>query len=313
MSAYPFENMRINADVRTTVMFQVPKMEDYYLGVVFRYTRTTWNGCIPLQAKYEGISIPPTKEDVTAWVLQCYADLDPGKNIMWQNSQRTFWQQKQAYDTQAVFEALNGQDSTTKWLCRKCGPVPQVNPQSGARIRALRMMGYYIATQKMLCPTCGKNTDFDLLVRLPRSAADNQKRFTIAKSLEAKIKTVLPLRDACFDSPQKASELIIDHKFPSSRWVNGETINETTMSDSEIKQKFQLLTNQTNLQKERYCQRCVLKGIRGDFFGIKWYYEGDENWAGSSKADEKGCVGCPWYDLVEWKRLFNEHLSNTTE
>ena len=164
----------------------------------------------------------------------------------------------------------------TKWQCRKCGPVPQANPQPAARIKKLRESGYYIATMKKDCPTCGKKEFYDLLIRLPRKAADNEKRFSISTSLQNKIKNVLPLKDACFDSPQTASELVIDHKFPSSRWVNGETVNETNMSEEEIKKKFQLLTNQTNLQKERYCKKCVSEGIRGDFFGIKWFYEGDE-------------------------------------
>ena len=162
----------------------------------------------------------------------------------------------------------------------------------------------------MDCATCGGKQFFDLLIRLPRHAADNEKRFSIPVSLQNRIKTVLPLKDACFDSSQTVSELIIDHKFPSSRWVNGETINNTTMPDAEIKRKFQLLTNQTNLQKERYCKRCVLTGKRGDFFGIKWYYDGDENWRGTSKADENGCIGCCWYDLVLWKEKFNEYLSS---
>ena len=80
------------------------------------------------------------------------------------------------------------------------------------------------------------------------------------------------------------------------------------MSENEIKNKFQLLTNQTNLQKERYCKRCVSAGKRGDFFGIKWYYKGSENWEGSSKADENGCIGSPWYDLIKWKAEFNKFL-----
>lgn len=82
------------------------------------------------------------------------------------------------------------------------------------------------------------------------------------------------------------------------------------MSVEDIQKKFQLLTNQTNLQKERYCQRCVTEGVRGDFFGIEWYYEGDKNWRGTSKADENGCVGCPWYDLHKWKDEFNKHLKS---
>ena len=81
------------------------------------------------------------------------------------------------------------------------------------------------------------------------------------------------------------------------------------MTEDEIKDKFQILSNQTNLQKERYCQRCVMENIRGDFFGIEWYYQGDNQWKGNSKADEGGCNGCPWYDIKYWKTEFNKHLS----
>lgn len=306
--AYPFENKRINPNVITGNFFQIYGMQDYYLGVTFRYHAKTWNGCIPIISKYQGTDIPLTVADVEAWVLHCYDELDPGKNNLWQNTQRQFWENKQAFATQAVFDALNGEDSLTKWQCRKCGPVPQSNPQPAARIKALKQIGYYIATMKMDCATCGGKQFLDLLIRLPRHAADNEKRFSISVNLQNRIKSVLPQKDACFDSAQMPSELIIDHKFPSSRWVIGESINATDMSDEEIKHKFQLLTNQTNLQKERYCKRCVSDGIRGDFFGIKWYYEGDEQWRGTSKADENGCVGCCWYDLAVWKQYFNDHL-----
>ena len=306
--AYPFENKKITPDIRTGELFQIHGMQDYYLGVTFRYHTKTWNGCIPVKSKYQGTDIPLTEDDVRAWVSQCYTELDPGRSDVWQKEQRHYWEGRQAFDTQAVFDALNGTDVLTKWQCRKCGPVPQANPQAGARIKKLRESGYYIATLKKECPTCGKKEYFDLLIRLPRKAAGNEKRFSISVKLQNRIKSVLPLKDACFDSPQAAQELIIDHKFPSSRWVNGETVNETEMSEEEIRKKFQLLTNQTNLQKERYCKRCVSEGIRGDFFGIRWFYEGDEKWRGASKADENGCIGCCWHDLNEWKKRFHEYL-----
>lgn len=233
--SYDFENKKINANVRTGELFQIHGMQDYYLGVTFRYHAKTWNGCVPIKSKYQGTDIPRTYEDVKEWVLQCYTELDPGRNDVWQNEQRHYWENRQAFDTQAVFDALNGNDVMTKWQCRKCGPVPQANPQPAARIKKLRESGYYIATMKKDCPTCGKKEFYDLLIRLPRKAADNEKRFSISTSLQNKIKNVLPLKDACFDSPQTASELVIDHKFPSSRWVNGETVNETNMSEEEIK------------------------------------------------------------------------------
>ena len=42
--------------------------------------------------------------------------------------------------------------------------------------------------------------------------------------------------------------------------------------------------------------------------GIDWYSEGDCRWSGDNKSDEKGCVGCPWYDLADWKEKFNKIL-----
>lgn len=309
--AYPFENRQVNRDIKINTLFNIAKMEDVYLSVRFRYQRVVWNGAVPIKAKYQGVDIPLTTEDVFDWVQTCYDALNPAKYQLWQNQQNQFWQNKNSEDTKLVFDALNGTENTTRWLCRKCGPVPAVNPQPAARIRSLKQMGYHIATIQLECSSCGNKQYFDLLIRLPRHAADNQKRFKISKSLRSRILEILPNVDCVFETPLDEKACIIDHKFPSSRWVNGETVNHTTMPANEIKKKFQILSNQTNLQKERYCQRCVLEGKRGDFFGIEWYYEGDENWRGTSKADENGCIGCPWYDVKKWKTEFNQHLKET--
>ena len=283
-------------------------MQDVFLEVTFRYHTISWNGAVPIKAKYQGIDVPMTKIDVEEWVKECYKQLDPGKHDVWQKEQDSFWQTKRAFDSKAIFNALSGKENFTKWHCRKCGPVSRVNPQPAARIKKIKTYGFFIVTSKQSCTNCGKKTHFDLLIRLPRKAANNEKRNPIPRSLGKRIKEFYSYKDACFGEKLGERELVIDHKFPSSRWVQGETINETNMSDVKIKHKFQLLTNQMNLQKERYCQRCVLEGIRGDFFGIVWYYEGDRIWRGTSKADENGCVGCCWYDLILWKKTLNKHL-----
>ena len=285
-------------------------MEDFYIQVRFKYKSVVWNGAIPIKAKYQGVNIPLTNEDVFEWAKVCYSALNPAEYSSWQKEQDTFWNAKNSEDTKLVFDALNGTERTTKWLCRKCGPVPEVNPQPGARIRSLKQMGYHIATLKLECSSCGKKQYFDLLIRLPRHAADNQKRFTISAALRKKILTILPNRDCVFEESLNEKACVIDHKFPSSRWVNGETVNHTSMTEDEIRNKFQILSNQTNLQKERFCQRCVIEGIRGDYMGIEWYPEGDKEWRGTSKADENGCKGCPWYDVNEWKKKFNEYLKS---
>lgn len=306
--SYPFENKQVNRDIRINTLFNIAKMEDVYLSVRFRYQGVIWNGAVPIRAKYQGVNVPLTQADVFDWVQTCYDALNPAKYLVWQNQQNQFWQNKNSEDTKLVFDALNGTDNTTRWLCRKCGPVPAVNPQPASRIRSLKQMGYHIATMQLECSSCGNKQYFDLLIRLPRHAADNQKRFSISKALRDRILQILPNVDCVFETPLEEKACIIDHKFPSSRWVNGETINYTTMPEADIRKKFQILSNQMNLQKERYCQRCVLEGKRGDFFGIEWYYEGTNQWAGTSKADEGGCVGCPWYDIRRWKSEFNKHL-----
>ena len=101
----------------------------------------------------------------------------------------------------------------------------------------------------------------------------------------------------------------LEHPSGSIKHMGDNLTGEGEGDDEQIEVKFQLLTQQTNLQKDRYCFRCFNENIRGDFFGIKWYSKGDEYWQGANKSDENGCVGCPWYDLADWKKKFNEHLS----
>lgn len=310
----PYENLKIDSNIKTKKLFNIPKMEDLYLGVQFKYSSKTWNGCIPLRTKYQGLSIPDTLDDVCKWAKKCYNTLNPANYQLWQDNQIRFWNERNAPETRVVFNALNGNNSTTEWLCRKCGPVPRSNPQPGGRIRALRSCGYYTATQLQYCKTCGQKESFDLLIRLPRAEINSQERHPISEALRKKVIKTLSCKDACFGDKLEPSQAIVDHKFPSSRWVVGEpTPNRDDMPEEEIRRKFQILTNQTNLQKERYCKRCVLDGIRGDFFGIKWYYQGNENWEGQSKVDERGCIGCPWYDLLKWKEEFNRVLKKISE
>lgn len=49
-------------------------------------------------------------------------------------------------------------------------------------------------------------------------------------------------------------------------------------------------------------------------FGIPYYYEGTEDWDPSipqkGKQAERGCVGCPWYDIAAWRRALKEKLKH---
>ena len=98
-----------------------------------------------------------------------------------------------------------------------------------------------------------------------------------------------------------------DHKFSEIRWdENTKEENPDNMTDTEIRQKFQLLTNQRNQQKREVCRSCYQTGKRGIIFGIPFYYEGTEDWDDSiptrGREAEAGCIGCAWYDIAEWRR-----------
>ncbi|WP_270357803.1 hypothetical protein [Adlercreutzia equolifaciens] len=308
MSDLSFENTQVNKSIKTGKVFRVPKTMDQYLEVTFRYPGVIWRGAIPIRTDYQGTNIPLDYEDVCDWIEKCYELLDPGCAQIWTKEQEAFWDERNSDETRLVFEALNDVGKMTEWHCRKCGPVPSVNPQAASRIRAIKQNGFYIASMQKECANCGKKETFDLLIRLPRNASNSKQRSPISRKLKKRILDLLPSVDCVFQESVSSSSCVIDHKFPSSRWVNGESPNRDDMSDEEIIQKFQILSNRSNLQKERYCQQCVIDGVRGTFFGIEWYYEGDRKWDGTSKADEQGCVGCPWYDVERWRRCFNQYL-----
>ena len=77
--AYPFENKTVDNNIKILGLFQIEKMEDYYLQVRFKYQRIVWNGAIPLRAKYQGVNVPFTQEDVVEWARICYSALNPAE------------------------------------------------------------------------------------------------------------------------------------------------------------------------------------------------------------------------------------------
>ena len=89
------------------------------------------------------------------------------------------------------------------------------------------------------------------------------------------------------------------------------------LTDQEIKTEFQLMSNQCNLQKREVCRTCYQTNIRGYPFGIKFYYNGNENWSievpKTGKNAENGCVGCGWYDLEAWREALNQTILDSAQ
>lgn len=297
--------MANNKKYKLAEEFFIPeKTNDVFMDVEFVYKTKIWLGVLPKFLRYQGLDL--TEEEFYETVELSYELLSPENREKWLVESDKQWKDKNS-ETYKVLAALH----SGEWECRTCG-VARINDQPPARIKALKIKGYIIGSKRKPCATCSKKTMHDILVMLPSIQSKfedgNKLRAPMSSKLKERIKRELGKVEVCFNVKRTSVELLVDHKFPSQRWITKETANPDDMPIAEIKKKFQLLSNQTNMWKSRYCDTCAKTGKRGDFMGTKWYYQGDENWNGKTENDENGCVGCPWYDLELWKEKLNEKL-----
>ncbi|MDR0454225.1 MAG: hypothetical protein LBH05_05390 [Deferribacteraceae bacterium] len=198
-----------------------------------------------------------------------------------------------------------------KWNCVHCS-LPQ-NPNWARRIQDIKEFGYTLSTNtKYMCSRCRKNTTHIMLIPIKRGGVTGYE--TWSSKLRQKIIETLKYYDAFEAKSMKPESLLPDHKFPEIRWdINTRRDNMDDMSMNEIINDFQLLSNQRNLQKREICRNCYQTGKRGEIYGFKYYYQGEKEWdeslPKSGKLAEKGCIGCPWYDIEKW-RIYLKNILN---
>lgn len=185
------------------------------------------------------------------------------------------------------------------------------NNNGARRIQDIKDAGYTIAS----VPNAKNRMTSRILLPIPVHGEMGYENFA---QIKARIIRLLNGVNAYEAKPTAKKSLIPDHKFSEVRWdEDTKEENPETMSDAEIIQKFQLLDNQRNEQKREVCRKCFQEGIRGTIYGIKYFYEGSEKWDASipakGKAAEKGCVGCPWYDIEEWRRRLNKKVKENED
>lgn len=183
-----------------------------------------------------------------------------------------------------------------------------MNPNSARRIQDIKDAGYTLAS----VPRPGSLKGYNRIL-LPLPLHEEMGYETYTPQFKSRVIRLLKERNAFEARVTAKKTLIPDHKFSEVRWDDEtKAENSMDMTDAEIIQKFQLLDNQRNQQKREICRRCFQKGIRGTIYGIKYFYEGDEKWNLNipkvGKAAEKGCIGCPWYDIEMWRKMLNKHI-----
>jgi len=286
------------------------KASEEYLHVRFDYPETTWEGWVPVEYRRTGVSIKPEEEDkLVEYLNEVYEQMNPENYQEWLEKQKKFWREEKpnAATTKSFFDSL----IKGGWQCVEC-TLPK-NPNWARRIQDLKEFGYTIATDtRHYCPTCGKNKTHLMLLPIERGGVSGNGYETWSPYLRKRIIRVLGSIDVYEGS--FSAHCLPDHKFSEIRWdKNTKAENPDTMSDDEIRAKFQLLTNQRNQQKREICRTCFQTGKRGCIYGIPFFYKGGEDWDTAipkkGKEAEQGCIGCPWYDIAEWKRQLLKKLS----
>lgn len=184
------------------------------------------------------------------------------------------------------------------------------NPNSARRIQDIKDAGYTLASIPR-----PKGLGYNRIL-LPIPLHSRMGYETFSPQFRARVIRLLHERNAFEARKTNKKALLPDHKFSEVRWdADTKAENSMEMTDEEIIKKFQLLDNQRNLQKREICRRCFQEGKRGTIYGIEYFYEGDENWNSNipqvGKDAERGCVGCPWYDIDAWRAMLNKQISGT--
>lgn len=284
------------------------KASEEYLHCRFDYSVKVWDGWVPVEYRRTGVSIKADETDcLNTYLNQVYEQMRPEKFEDWKRKQDEFWREKsKAVTTKAFYDSL----IKGGWQCVEC-TLPK-NPNWARRIQDLKEFGYTLATDtKRYCPICKANKTHLILLPVERGLAEGNGYETWSPALRKRIIKVLGGIDV-YEGTANA-HCLPDHKFSEIRWdENTKTDNSDNMSDDEIRQKFQLITNQRNQQKREVCRTCFQTGKRGKIYGINYYYQGTENWdkeiPTKGKEAEKGCIGCPWYDIAEWKKQLMKKL-----
>lgn len=182
------------------------------------------------------------------------------------------------------------------------------NTNHASRRRDLRKLGYTITSIHV------KGVGYHyIMLPLPTHPESNYEKVpaNITQTL-ARLKRYV---EAYSGEKMDEDFLLADHKFPESRWdENTADINDPQMSESDILKKFQLLDNASNLRKKQMCESCAESGIRPSMYGIDFYYKGTKKWDSEiperGSEAEKGCIGCPWYDIEKWKKELNKQIKD---
>lgn len=285
------------------------KASEKYVDVTFKLSWGDWSGWIPIVYRRTGVSLV-SDEEISNYLLNIYTQMNSLSPENWLADEIEFWEteKSKAKTTREFFDVL----SLGGWKCRE-HELPK-NPNFARRIQDLKEFGYTLATDTTrFCEVCKSNKTHINLVPIKRVIIAGNGYETWSQALRKRIIKILKNYDVY--EGKVGQHLLPDHKFSEIRWdEDTKSENPDTMTEAEIREKFQLLSNQRNQQKREACRLCSQTNKRQFPFGIKYFYEGEEDWDSSipvkGKLAEQGCKGCGWYDMERWRQELLNELNN---
>lgn len=283
------------------------KASEDYIAVKFYYEGFNWSGLVPINYRRTGLNLK-TPDEINSHLNKVYDEIERSFNGSWHYDQEEYWrtEKSRAHTTKSFFDALA--KDPLSWKCPSCDFPVNKNP--ARRLQDLKEFGYTIATStNSYCHKCMSNQQLYMMLPIPRVALGGNGYETWSPALRKRILNVLGGIDVYENKYNKHA--LPDHKFPEIRWGDDtKAENPDTMTDQEIRSKFQLLTNQRNQEKREVCRQCYQTGQRGKLFGVSYFYKGGPTWnalyPATGKAAEQGCVGCGWYDIAAWRESINK-------
>lgn len=197
--------------------------------------------------------------------------------------------------------------SDCKWHCAKCELLSaqaktwQVwRQERGIQLDRDENGNWY---KRMYCPKCKAITTYRKLKSAEILPTGLKARAGIPGNIARRAKKIFNCVDEYSVRKEPPERLEIDHRIPQVRWSKNENDN-MNLTDSEIKEKFMLLSRANNLLKSRICENCVKTGKRGRGYKVvEFWYEGDESY-----NPETGCEGCFWYNPSKWREELNKKV-----
>jgi hypothetical protein len=284
--------------IATDAFVSNTKASEEYVDTIFvQKDGFKWQGYVPYQYRRTGLDIE-TEEALAEYLISIKPYFVKEKMKKWVEEQEKFWatEKSKADVTLVFFKAM----CTFKWTDK----YPE-NRNERRRIQDIKELGYTVSTR-----LSNRRTE-DLLLPIPRGGKTAHE--TLSPQFKDRVIKLFKGFNAFEAKPTNSKTLIPDHKFSEIRWdENTKSENPMEMTDEEIVEKFQLLDNQRNQQKREICRKCFQENKRGEIYGIKFYSPGTAEWDESipqkGKKAEKGCIGCPWYDIQKWREELNKKV-----